>query len=401
MWGRRLRRKGHALHRSIGWAILLATVLLAHGNAPAQTGQVTRGRATVLQFDGTDDRAIVPYDTSFPTEVFTAGAWIKLARPRGRAAIIARGEDDNSFNLSWQLYVISDGTLEVMLEDSRENNYCYPSNNCVRAGTCTVTGDLFVADDAWHHVAVARKSSGDLALYIDGERRASCEGTGVPSSNNFQDLSIGCTFGIIGPPPGGVEPPTWFFPGQIDEPAMWNVALSNAEIADIYNVGVDPRSAGLVGYWAFDEGAGQVVVDLSPANNHGFLGERDDPDSADPQWIHDETVGGLTVEPAKLDFGDVKIGAGAWQRVTVSNQGGQGIDISTIKLTGGGRSQFALRRRGDTCSSTVLAARTSCDFRVRFEPTATGRRRAKVVIISNDPNGSKIRVKLRGTGVES
>ena len=355
----------------------------------------------MLQFDGTDDRAIVPYDASFPTEVFTAGAWIKLARPRGRAAIIARGEDDNSFNLSWQLYVNGDGTLEVMLEDSRENNYCYPSNNCVRAGTCTVTGDLYVADDAWHHVAVARKSAGDLALYIDGERRASCEGTGVPSSNNFQDLSIGCTFGIIGPPPGGVEPPTWFFPGQIDEPAMWDVALSNAEIADIYNVGVDPLSSGLVGYWAFDEGRGQVLVDLSPANNHGFLGEKDDPDSADPQWIQDEASGGLTVQSAKLDFGNVEIGTGAWRRVIVSNQGAQSIDIFTIKLTGSGRSQFALRRRGDTCSSTVLAPRTSCDFRVRFEPTAMGRGRAKVVITSNDPNGSKIRVKLRGTGVES
>ena len=127
----------------------------------------------------------------------------------------------------------------------------------------------------------------------------------------------------------------------------------------------------------------------------------DGPDSADPQWIQDEASGGLTVQSAKLDFGNVEIGTGAWRRVIVSNQGAQSIDIFTIKLTGSGRSQFALRRRGDTCSSTVLAPRTSCDFRVRFEPTAMGRRRAKVVITSNDPNGSKIRVKLRGTGVES
>jgi hypothetical protein len=69
----------------------------------------------VLRFDGSDDRVTVPYSPTFPTEVFSFGAWIKLAPPRGRAAIIARGEDDNSFNLSWQLYVLSDGTLEVML----------------------------------------------------------------------------------------------------------------------------------------------------------------------------------------------------------------------------------------------------------------------------------------------
>ena len=118
----------------------------------------------VLQFDGTDDRVTVPYDASFPTEVFTASARIKLPQPAGRAAIIARGEDDNSFNLSWQLYVTRDGTLETMLEDANENNYCYPLNNCAPLGTCTIMGDLFVADDAWHHVAVTRDDAGTLAI---------------------------------------------------------------------------------------------------------------------------------------------------------------------------------------------------------------------------------------------
>ena len=115
-----------------------------------------------------------------------------------------------------------------MLEDSNENNYCYPFNNCAPLGMCTIVGDLFVADDTWHHVAVTRNDARTLAFYIDGEMRASCEGTGIPSSNNFQDLSIGSTFGTIGPPPGGVEPPVWFFPGLIDQPAMWNVALTDA-----------------------------------------------------------------------------------------------------------------------------------------------------------------------------
>ena len=108
------------------------------------------GGDNALVFDGVDDRVTVPYDPSFPTEVFTVAAWIKLAPPPGRAAIVARGEDDNSFNLSWQLYVLQDGTLEVMLEDSRENNYCYPSNSCAPRGSCTA-GELFVANDVGRH----------------------------------------------------------------------------------------------------------------------------------------------------------------------------------------------------------------------------------------------------------
>jgi hypothetical protein len=183
----------HAFWQPWVWAPILAVTLLVYKNTivlPTEGEPAELGSTSVLQFDGTDDRVTVPYDTTFPTEVFTASAWIKLALPAGRAAIIARGEDDNSFNLSWQLYVTRDGTLEVMLEDARERNYCYPLNNCAPMGTCAITGELFVADDAWHHVAVSRDESATLALYIDGEKQAGCEGTGAPSSNNSKSCPL-------------------------------------------------------------------------------------------------------------------------------------------------------------------------------------------------------------------
>jgi len=255
------------------------------------------GEATALQFDGVDDRVTIPYDPSMPIESFTVSAWIKLQQPAGRAVIIARGEDDNSFNLSWQLYVKLNGTLEVMLEDSNEQNYCYPLNNCAPMGTCTVTGDLFVADDTWHHVAVTRDTSGILALYIDGENRAGCEETGVPSSNNFQDLSIGCTYGFIGPPPNGIEPPIWFFPGIIDEPAVWNRALNQDEISALFASGIELEFDGLVGFWPFDEGNGQIVFDHSDLGNHGFLGEVSSEDSADPLWIYTQLSNEVEILP--------------------------------------------------------------------------------------------------------
>ena len=273
---------------------MFAVVLLACGSDligpdpedepdPGVPPGVPPGLTNLLRFDGVDDRVTVPYDASFPTEVFTIAAEIKLTAPGRRAAVIARGEDDNSFNLSWQLYVVPGGNLEIMLEDSRENNFCYPLNNCAPRGSCTF-GDLSVADDAWHHVAASRTADGTLSLYIDGDSRAICTGTGVPSSNNFQVLSIGSTFGTIGPPPGGVEPPIWFFPGLIDDPAVWNVVLTEAQMADVASLGVDERSAGLIGYWNFDEGVGQEVMDLSPVGNDGFRGANAGSDSADPTW---------------------------------------------------------------------------------------------------------------------
>ena len=234
---------------------------------------------SALSFDGIDDRVTVPYDDSFPTEVFTVSAWIKSVPPsRSRGAIIARGEDDDSWNLSWHMYILSNGTLGIMLEDNRERNYQYPSEGCD-------TEDLHVADDTWHHVAATRNSEGTLLLYIDGQPRMTCLSTGTPSSNNYQDLTFGCTHGYIGPPPGGEEPPTWFFPGWIDEPAMWSVALTEQEMEDVFLHGVDPSDAGLEGYWDFNEGSGQMVADLSGTGNHGFRGATAGEDDADPEWV--------------------------------------------------------------------------------------------------------------------
>ncbi len=271
-------------------SLMVALVLSACGIDSISTDpsdqpdpEVPPGLTNLLRFDGVNDRVTVPYNASFPTEVFTIAAEIKLNSPAGRAAIIARGEDDNSFNLSWQLYVIPGGNLEIMLEDSSEDNFCYPLNNCAPRGSCTF-GDLAVADDNWHHIAASRTADGTLKLYIDGDVRATCTGTGVPSSNNFQAMSFGATFGIIGPPPGGVEPPIWFFPGLIDDPAVWNMALTESQIADVASLGVDAQSAGLIGYWNFDEGVGQDVMDQSPAGNHGFRGENAGSDSSDPIW---------------------------------------------------------------------------------------------------------------------
>ena len=67
----------------------------------------------ILSQDKIDDIINIPYASSFPTEIFTLSAWFKLNQPGGRAAIISRGEDNDSYNLSWQLYVSSSGELKM------------------------------------------------------------------------------------------------------------------------------------------------------------------------------------------------------------------------------------------------------------------------------------------------
>jgi hypothetical protein len=224
----------------------------------------------VLEFDGHGDHVSVPYDPSFPTEVFTAAAWIRAQAPISRGAIISRGEDEITGNSTWTLLVAHDGTFEVMLEDASDDNQLLSSG-------------VFVADNTWHHVAATRSAGGQMSLYVDGQAQAQFSGTHVPSSSNVRNLSLGCTYGKLGPPPPA-PPPAWFFKGRIDQPAMWSTVLTAAEIQSLVENGVDQLSGGLVGYWPLEEGAGQVVIDLSPAGNDGFLGELPASDAADPLW---------------------------------------------------------------------------------------------------------------------
>jgi hypothetical protein len=235
------------------------------------------GLGHALTYDGSDDRVLVPYDNSFPTGVFTACGWIKALTPMSRGAVIARGEDDHSYDLTWALYVLHNGTFEVMIEDSNGVNHVYNSG-------------AFVVDDTWRHVAATRDGSGTLTLYVDGQVRSVHTNSGVPSPDNQHDLSIGCSYGMIGPPPPNQpEPPIWFFRGSIDEVAMWGAALTPTQVQEVHAGGVDPASPNLRGYWKFDQGSGQAVTDLSPVGNDGFRGENPGADAADPAWVEQTT----------------------------------------------------------------------------------------------------------------
>ena len=92
---------------------------------------------------------------------------------------------------------------------------------------------------------------------------------------------------------------------------MWNVALTDVQITEVFSSGVDPLSPGLAGYWTFNEGAGQVVADLSPTGNDGFLGEFPDPDNRDPLWVGD------AVETSR--FAQFADGAGLFSQIILFN----------------------------------------------------------------------------------
>lgn len=122
----------------------------------------------------------------------------------------------------------------------------YPDNSNVR--TTVPVG-------RWFHLAVTLDSSNSLKIYIDGELKS----TSTTGSGNV-NISSSCYIGK------SYNDNRWW-PGMIAETRVWNVARTQAEIADsFYSVATD--SPGLVAYWKFNEGNGNTIIDNSGNNTN-------------------------------------------------------------------------------------------------------------------------------------
>ena len=62
-----------------------------------------------------------------------------------------------------------------------------------------------------------------------------------------------------------------FYEGSIDNFNFWNKDLSQSEIQSTMNNGLSGNEKGLVGYWNFNEGNGNVLTDLSANGNDGTI----------------------------------------------------------------------------------------------------------------------------------
>ena len=103
----------------------------------------------------------------------------------------------------------------------------------------------------------------------------------------------------------------------------------------------------------------------------------------------------LTVTPAVLAFGDQSQGASSdWQQVTLSNPGTEPITISDIAFSGDS-SAFTLQ--AEQCIGLAIPANANCAVMVRFAPSDTGSRTARLLI--KDSSGDQPHeVEISGSG---
>lgn len=183
---------------------------LMNGATATTTGKV--GQA--FSFDGVDDYVRVgPVMAGFVN--FTMETWVKTTQN----VTTSQAYDDPAIIGTKQ----GSGNSQDIVLTNRGGMLAWFDE--LGGGENAVNTGVTIADGNWHHVAVTRQGAA-LLFYVDGIAAASSS-TGLSGVRN-DDIEIGRAFWID---------PSLNFAGLIDEPAVYDRALSAAEIQSIYEAG--------------------------------------------------------------------------------------------------------------------------------------------------------------------
>ncbi|MBO1351113.1 MAG: hypothetical protein EBE86_028800 [Hormoscilla sp. GUM202] len=138
----------------------------------------------------------------------------------------------------------------------------------IKFGLKTTSGDIQYLssgrigrfEKVWLHIA-ATYDGKQMRLYVDGKQRAAKDM--AADSIDYDpdtDLNIGRSH------ENGSE-----FMGQIREVRIWNIACPQEQISANMNQQLTGAEDGLIGYWPLDTGSGNLAIDRTPNQNHGFI----------------------------------------------------------------------------------------------------------------------------------
>ncbi|MFA7171214.1 MAG: DUF2341 domain-containing protein [Candidatus Paceibacterota bacterium] len=197
-----------------------------------------------LSFDGVDDYVDCGNDESLNiTDEITISTWVKTSQSKNYQRISDKLD-------VWQFYTYTTtGNLGSALYTSSGN---YGDKDSGK----------FIADGIWHNVILVYNGS-YIRFYVDGIKTPNEFSQTGTLNINTNDVYIGNR--------GTLDRG---FQGSIDDVRIYNRALSEDEIEQLYLEGEATGlydNSGLVGSWHFSEGAGTTAYDTSGSANHGTL----------------------------------------------------------------------------------------------------------------------------------
>ena len=196
------------------------TAEVAHGRDGTVVGGTSYLTGEVDQafsFDGVNDMITVPDDPDWSLDGdFTIDTWVNFAGFPGHSIALVAQDEGDGLTKKWILYYGEAGDLGFQF--GTEATAFYP-----------VSASWSPNLSEWYHVAVTRSGS-NFTLYINGVAvDTGTESMSIPDAAAPLTLGWGET--------------NWFVNGRLDEPEIYQRALSGAEIDAIHDAGSTPRCA--------------------------------------------------------------------------------------------------------------------------------------------------------------
>jgi len=168
------------------------------------------------EFAADGDQIVVPNTRALNPRQLTLSAWVKTSQPDA----IWRRIFDKSYSQGYALSIAGDW---------QKNKWRGLASMEIGPGNHFVLTKTMVADGQWHHV-VTTCDGNEEVLYVDGqpEGRLHWNNPGRVGATDF-NLVIGCNRSNLGADDLGTS-----FRGTIDEPMMWDRALSAQEVAYLF-----------------------------------------------------------------------------------------------------------------------------------------------------------------------
>lgn len=149
-----------------------------------------------------------------PTNELTLEAWV-YATGTGQGHRLIMGKDAEYAGRQYLLSLSSVNRFRAHVWANDGTIYYFDGSTAVSLNT-------------WYHVAMTYNRT-NLILYVNGVQDGSASGT-KPIKVTTQPVRIGAS----APSPNGAP---YSFPGKIDEPALYNRALTSAEVTSLYTAG--------------------------------------------------------------------------------------------------------------------------------------------------------------------
>ena len=211
------------------------------------------GQDHSINFDGSNDHIRISDHSELDlTSAYTLEAWVFPETFSWLAGIISKYQTN-----------AANGYLLRLTNQAPHNGLGFDE---------LTTGTGILSANQWYHVAAVKDGS-NRKLYVNGVEQSLSGGALNVTANN-DPIRIGSDYG------------SRYFDGRIDEVRIWNIAREQVDIVSDMDSTLSGDETGLVAYYHFNEGEGDILYDHTGNGHEGIL-------VGEPIWADGYTVSSL------------------------------------------------------------------------------------------------------------